>query len=360
MLEQVAAAFERKDYQTAAKLLQSLLQESPDNPWVQLYLGKLHEVSHKRREAERVYRQLLVLTTHPKVLIQARQGLQRLEAIKQEDRQRAITQATTETTNQEFGALILEPLNNEIKATVVKNFAQIMQLDVYTARLVIPSRGWRLYKTGQLGELQFYGKQLQQAGIPCFWVGLPHIQNLQVYQVQYFAQNQPQPKVICTNETNQTGHLTFNWSEVTAIVEGLLPIFEKVVDINARRQLLRKTQTQDYARFCDLHLRTRQSILRLYDHGYQFSQGLEVAPHDGQNTITINWNHLSSWIKQQLPQVKTWSDFTPFAETALDQTELLAHITPQIPLLRQEKTNWDAAFHLYSGCIFTKELVISS
>jgi predicted Zn-dependent protease len=38
MIEQVAIAFEHKDYQTAAKLLKPLLKESPDNPWVVFYL----------------------------------------------------------------------------------------------------------------------------------------------------------------------------------------------------------------------------------------------------------------------------------------------------------------------------------
>ena len=58
MIEQVAIAFEHKDYQTAAKLLKQLRKESPDNPWVQFYLGRLHEVSGKHQDAEKIYRQL--------------------------------------------------------------------------------------------------------------------------------------------------------------------------------------------------------------------------------------------------------------------------------------------------------------
>ena len=37
MIEQVASAFEKKDYRTAAKLLKQLLKESQRNPQVQLY-----------------------------------------------------------------------------------------------------------------------------------------------------------------------------------------------------------------------------------------------------------------------------------------------------------------------------------
>lgn len=284
----------------------------------------------------------------------ARQGLRRLQEIEQEERQRAISQATTQASDIEFGVLILEPLSTEIKTEASRKFAQIMQLDPYTARLILPSRGWRLYRTGQVGELKFYGEQLQQAGIPCFWATISQIQQIQVYQVKHFRESAPQATIICCNEANQLGSLTFDWSEVTARVVGLLPIFEEVVDRDVRGKLERKTQIRDYAQFCDLHLLGRRCILRLDDSGYEFQQGLEIIPQASQNTIRIHWNSLSSWIDQQLPQVKIWSDFTPFADTALDQTEMLSHIKSHIHLFRREETNWDSAFHLYSGLVLVK------
>lgn len=284
----------------------------------------------------------------------ARQGLRRLQEIEQEERQRAISQATTQASDIEFGVLILEPLSTEIKTEASQKFAQIMQLDPYTARLILPSRGWRLYRTGQVGELKFYGEQLQQAGIPCFWATISQIQQIQVYQVKHFRESAPQATIVCHNEANQLGSLAFDWSEVTARVVGLLPIFEEVVDRDIRGKLERKTQTQDYAQFCDLHLPGRRCILRLYDYGYEFQQGLEIIPQASQNTIRINWNSLLSWIDQQLPQVKIWSDFTSFADTTLDQTEMLSHIKSHINLFRREETNWDSVFHLYSGLVFVK------
>jgi hypothetical protein len=352
MIEQVAIAFEHRDYQTAAKLLKQLLKESPDNPWVQFYLGRLYEVSAKCRDAEKIYRQLLRETANAKILTLARQGLQRLQEIEQEERQRAIVQATAEPNNTELGVLVLEPLSQELKAAAALKFAQIMQIDTYTARLVLPSRSWRLYRTGQVGELKFYGKQLQKAGIPCFWATLTAIKQIQVFQVNYFGQFAPQSTVICHNQANQLGSLTFNWSEVKARVVGLLPIFEQVVDVDAHHKLERKTQTQDYAQFCDLHLPSRHCILRLYDNGYEFHPSVENIAQGSQNTIRINWNRLINSIEQQLPQVKVWSDFKPFAETVLDQTEMLGNIQSHIHLLRREKTNWDPAFHLYSGLVF--------
>ncbi|MCC5635905.1 tetratricopeptide repeat protein [Nostoc sp. CHAB 5844] len=360
MIEQVAIAFERKDYHTAAKLLQQLLKESPDNPWVQFYVARLYEVSHKRQDAEKIYRQLLQSTTNAKIVTQARQGLQRLKEVEQEERQRAIAKATAEPTTNEPGLLILEPLSNEQKSTVAAKFAQIMQLDPYTARLILPSRSWRVYRSGQVGELKFYGEQLKQAGIPCFWATIAAVQQIQVYQVEYFSESGLQPTVVCRNQTNQLGSLTFNWSEVQARVVGLLPIFEEVVDVDARHKLERKTQTQDYAQFCDLHIPGRRSILRMSDHSYDFQKGVEIAAQASQNTIRINWNQVLNWLEQHLPQVKLWSDFTPFAETVLDQTEMLNNITPHINLFRREQTNWDAAFQLYSGLVFSKCLAIAN
>ncbi|MEH2348632.1 MAG: tetratricopeptide repeat protein [Nostoc sp.] len=354
MIEQVAIAFDHKDYQTAAKLLKQLLVESPDNPWVQFYHGRLHEVSRKYQDAEKVYRQLLRNTTNTKIVSLARQGLQRLQEIELEERQRAISRAKSEPNNTEIGVLVLEPLSNEMKTEASRKFAQIMQSDPYTARLLLPSRGWRLYRTGQVGELQFYGKQLQQAGIPCFWATIAQIQQIRVYQVKHFQESAPQATVVCLNDTNQLGSLTFDWSEVTARVVGLLPIFEEVVDRDVRGKLERKTQTQDYAQFCDLHLPGRRCILRFDDNGYEFQQGLEIIPQASQNTIRINWNSLSSWIDRQLPQVKIWSDFTPFADTTLDQTEMLGNIKSHVHLFRREESNWDSAFHLYSGLVFVK------
>jgi hypothetical protein len=372
MLEQVATALESKDYHTAAKLLKQLQKESPENPLVQFYIGRFYELTGKHQEAEKVYRQLLRDTTiHTKVLTQARQGLQRLHELEQQERQKAISQAVADTSNAEFGVLVLEPVSNELKPQMAKQFAQIMHIDPYSARLMLPSRGWRLYRTGAIGELKCYGEQLRNANISCFWTTLAEIEKIQVFQVHYFQEFTPKATVICRNAANQLGSLSFDWSEVKGQVLGLLPIFEEVVDRDVRGKLERKTQTQDYFQFCDLHLPSKGCILRLYDNGYEFQQGAENTHLASQNTIRMNWNSLLSWVDQQLhtsslnarnshtqldSQVKVWSDFTPFAQTALDQTEMLSHLKSYIHLFRREKTNWDPAFHLYSGLAFVKNI----
>jgi hypothetical protein len=358
MLDQIAAAFERKDYKTAALLLKKMLQESPQDPWVQFYLGRIQEVSDKLDAAEKIYRQLLRETTNPRLATQARQGIQRVEILQQEKRRIEIEQATANPDNTQPGFLILETVSPEHKAPVAQGLAKVMKLDAYTARLQLPSRGWRLYRTGTIAELQIYTQELQEAGVPAFCVALTNLQKIQVFRVQYFQLVSPQPTIVCYNNANQLGTLSFNWSEITQRVEGLIPIFENVVDLDVRKRLHRKEQTQDYVRFCDLHLPGRKCILRLNDADYQHQQGVDFSPQSAAspngNTTRIPWNHLMDFLNAQLPEVPIAGDFTPFAETAINETESLKRLDAHIKLFRQVESDWDPAFHLYSGSIFLK------
>ncbi|BAZ07767.1 tetratricopeptide repeat protein [Calothrix sp. NIES-3974] len=348
MLEEVANAFTHKDYGTAAKLLKKLFQESPDDLWVQFYIGQLKEVSGKEGEAEKIYKRILRKSSHHQLTLQARKALQRLEVIPKQ------SQPDLKPVTDEPGLLILEPIPREQKQQAAQQLAKIMQIDPYTARLQLPSRGWRYYKTGGMGELTSWGEALQTAAIPCFWVDFAAISQIQIFQVDYFQPDTNQPRVTCRHHRTQ-GSLAFNWSEVTDKTTGLLPIFEQVVDINLRRQLERKTQTQDYANICDLHLPGRNSILRICDRAYQFSSH-PLPSSTEQNTLRSSWNQLQQWLNQQLPQIPTWSEFTPFAESILDQTEILSKFDPQMNLHRPQPSFWDNAFQLYSCLIFLKNI----
>lgn len=360
MIEQVAAAIDRKDYHTATLLLKRLVKKESHNPLVVFYVGRLQEVTGNLEAAENIYRQLLRETTNAKVIAQARQGLGRVEAIEQERKRQAIAKATSDPKNAEPGVLVLEPISNRLRLEAAQKFARIMQLDPYIARLHLPSRGWRLYRTGAVGEMGFYSQQLTEAGIPSIWASIADIQKINVFSVNYFKTSDPQPTVICQNELGQMGSLTFDWSEVKARVEGLLPIFEEVVDMDARRKLQRKTKTLDYAQFCDLHLPGRRSILRLGDRKYQFQYGVALAQKQessqpfNQATTRSNWNNLRNFLERQLPNTPIWSDFTTFAETGLDQIKSLGRFKFHIDLFRREETPWDAAFHLYSGLVFLR------
>lgn len=355
MFESVEAAFDRQDYKTAAQLLKPLRQQHPDHPFVQLYVGRLYEASGKLEAATATYRQILQAVTHPKIVTQARQGLQRVEAIAIAQKVKAIAQATADPNNAKIGFLILEPIVGDARQTAAQNFARIMRIDAYTARLQLPSRGWRLYRTGAIGELGFYGQELRKEGIPAFWTSLETLQELRVLRVDYLQAVSPGATAVCQNELDQRGALTFDWSEVTHRVEGLLPIFEDVVDLNSRKRMVRKEKTQDYVQVLDLHLPKRRCILRFCDRAYQFQQGVifeQDATPNHQATTRMRWNMLTQFLGDRLAAVPCRSDFTSFAETTQEHFAFLQDFPTHINLLRKAPTYWDAAFQLYSGLIF--------
>jgi hypothetical protein len=88
----------------------------------------------------------------------------------------------------------------------------------------------------------------------------------------------------------------------------------------------------------------------MFHNGISFS---EQQTRD-RTTVRINWNHLQNFLTQKLDRAQVWSDFTIFAETALDRTDFLDPIQSHIRLFRREPSNWDSAFHLYSGLVFSK------
>lgn len=363
LLDQIAAALDRQDYRTATRLLKDFLQESPQNIWGQFYKARIYEVSGKQQAASEIYRRLLQDATNPKLAAQARQGLQRLNDREQADRKSAIALATSDPENAEPGILVIESIRSDQKPAAAQSLAQIMKLDAYTARLQIPSRGWRLYRVGAIGELQFYGQQLRNARIPAFWASLNAVETLPVFQVHYIQSYEPNAVVVCENEQGQPGSLSFNWSEVRQRVEGMLPIFERVVDTDRKgvTERQRKQKTQDYAHLTDLHLSKRRCILRLCDLNYQFHQGVAFSAPAGdsiaidQATNRIHWNNLLAFLKYQLPQQPVWSDFQAFGETAIDQPLLLKRLKPHVHLFGQDSSLWNPTFHLYSSLAFLRE-----
>lgn len=363
MLDDVAAAFDRRDYPTAARLLKTLLKQSPEDPWVQLYLGRLREASNQLDEAEAVYRQLLRHVTHPRLATLVRQGIQRVETTQRAQRQQAIAQATADPANSDLGFLVLEAVTGDARDRAISSLARVMKVDAYTARLLLPNRGWRLYRTGAIGELQVYGKALQATAIPTLWASVTELSKIQVFHVNYLQAIAPKVTLVCQNEHEQLGSISFEWSEVSQRVEGLLPVFEQVLALGYRDRLERKEKTQDYAQFCDLHLPKRRCILRFHDSHYNFHQGVAVLPQQAlvdeldRHTIRTNWNGLMNLLDRQLPDTLVWSDFTTFAETAADFAAPLSRLKAHVHLLRQTDTFWDPAFHLYSTLIFLHRVV---
>lgn len=352
MLDQVAAAFACQDYQTASHLLRELLKQSPDDPWAKLYMGKLQEVAGKQKIAEGIYRQLLRDSSNAKLISQARQGLQRIETAAQKHRQQEIAQATANPEDQETGFLVLEAVSGESRQQIAKQFAQLLKLDGYTARGLLPSRGWRLYRVGPIGELQLLGKELHYAGVPSFWASQSDIQEIKVFQVNHFKALQPKATAVCLNHTHQPGILNFDWKEVQQRVTGLLPLFSQVLDVGYRDRPEWKESIQDYAHVCDLHLPNRNCILRIQDGKYDFRQGYMAGQQ--HETIRQRWNMLMATLNQQIPSLSVWSEFISFAETTNDFIGAIDRIEAHIDLPRADACPLDPTFHLYSCLAFLK------
>ncbi len=376
-INQIAAALEGKDYKQAAQLIKQLQKESPENPWVQYYIARYYELTNNLEKAQTTYKQILRDITNPKIVSQTRQGIQRIETAQQNLRQQAIQTAKNDPSNLEPGLLILEPVSPEKKPAAVQNISRIFKIDAYTTRMQIQSRGWRLYKTGPIAELRIYGQELLNAGIPVFWATLSDIQKIQIFRVQHF-QSLSSPAVVCKDKLSRLGAIEFNWSEVTQRVEGLLPMFIEIMDYSPHRrkeQFRHREIRQDYAQICDLHIPSRNCILRISDQSYEFQQGVDFTQISAdipalahpknqksrsqkskqipQSTTRINWNHLLEILDQQL-DVTVWSEFTSFAETVIDYTQMLSKIESHIEVERKSETPWDPAFQLYSGLAFLR------
>ena len=327
-LDDAIAAIEAGDYRTASRHLKVLYRTMPENPWVKFYIARLYEESQRLDEAEAAYRVLLRDSASPKIISQARQGLKRLEDKRKLKREQAIAQAKAKADPSEGGVLILEATAKEERKQSAQHLARIFEIEAYAARLMLQVRGWRLYRTGPLAELEVYEQELQGANIAAFSASLTEIANLNVWRVDYVKSLTPKPVVVCRDRHDRQGQFSFNWSEVKQQIRGGIPWFINAVsyDISRRTkdQVKRKIETQDFVQMCDLHLPKRGVILRFCDRSYDFDQGVVFAPEQQQKigklraaTLRINWNGLLKVFDHHLAEVLLWSDFSQFAETAI-------------------------------------------
>jgi hypothetical protein len=379
MIEEVALAIDEKDYKRAALLLEQL---PLDDPQVLLQMGRFQEATQAWAAAEATYRQLLRANAGTKATLAARQGIERVEAAQQQVREEQHEQARIEIQAQVsrqvdsdcrgLSALVLEAVDNDAKTALAQEFAKIMNIEPYAARLLLPSRGWRLYRSGQFPDLQAYAQQLQAVGVPLFCYPLAKLEKIKVLEVSYFQASAGNQATVLSTSGDihaEPQPFTFAWSEVQQRLEGQIPIFEQVVDRDQRGKMLRKEQVQDYVQFCDLHLPKRQTILRIYSGAYQFHQGMDLSPATAtasqvggksrvderlaNATTWANWQHMHAFLEQNLPNIHIVNEFSGFAETALDHPDLLQNIPAHIHLFRREEESlWDPAFHLYSCMAF--------
>jgi hypothetical protein len=263
VLDRIEAAFQRGNHAEIAQLLSTLDEQ---DPWTKIYWARLWEETEKIQQAESTYRNLLLQAANPKLALAARQGLERLQMERLQTRKHAISEAIADPTKTETGVLILAPIAPDQKTDAAQAMAQIMNIEPYGARMLLPSRSIRLYRVGAIGELEFYGQQMIEKGIPAFWLPLGQLQSVTVHPVLYFESIEDKVKVALQSEADQAPQsFQFAWADVSARVEGQIPIFEEVIDRDPQGKLKRKEQTQDHANFCDLHLPKQNCILRFSD-----------------------------------------------------------------------------------------------
>jgi len=367
MLEAISEAIKTEQFEVAAQLLQKCQQDPQENPWIGFYEARVAEAQGDWSRAKEGYQKLLISVNNPKLISKIRQGLARLaQQIEDQQQQERLAQSLAlekvraASPGQELGIFVLESIPPELKQPAAVKFAQIMQTDPYSARLQLPSRSWRLYRTGGIEELRFYVEKLQLANIPCFCVPLTQLLDFAIKPVFYLSKITPIVTAIYQVNKDEEAIFHFSWSEVSQRVEGLLPIFEKCVELDQKRKIVRKTKILDYARICDLHLPDRQIIIRLCDQSYEFKEGISLIPphfqQEKESTSQEQWSYLMQTFREQMPNKPVWTDFNPFAENAIDFKELLKLIDPHIYFMRREESDWDRAFHLYSSLIFHKSL----
>jgi tetratricopeptide (TPR) repeat protein len=360
MWDDLQAAIDAQDYQQAARMLKQWQQQTPQDPWLLLGISRYYEVTGKLEKAGNSYRKLIQTVSNPKVITQARQGIDRVNATAAAQREAAKAQAKAAPGSDQPGLLFLEAVTGEARKVAAQGLAKVMQLDPYVAGVQLPGKSPKLYRLGQIGELSFYQQSLQAAQTPAFCLTLADLKAPQVFRVQYIRSVLPQVAVICQSETGQVGTISFEWSEVTQQVGGMVPIFEQVVDVGPWGKMKRKERTQDYAHLLDLHLHGRGCILRFCDRTYQFQQGnpFEPPPADQEGTVRlassrVQWNQLRSHLQQHLRR-PLHNDFTQFGQGALEFIELMPSFASHIDLFRRDPCNWDEAFQLYSALIFAR------
>jgi hypothetical protein len=367
-LAAIAAAIDRQDYRKAAKLLKPFYADRPQDPWVQFYVAQIQAGTGSTEVAESLYRKLLKTSATPRFSRQIRLALEQLQSKSIAERQAQIAAALATPEAKVLGCLILKPLDREQRDRVLPEFAKLLRLDPYTARLQLSGRGLRFYRTGPIAELQFYVDAFAKIGLPAFCHDLNALRRLEVLhvdQIQWGGSGEPH-RVIgrvqphpgestgLPDSSGQLGHLLFKSREVSRSIIAQLPVHQSVPDLDLRGRRVRTVQVQDYAQCCDLILADRRCILRLCDRTYDFAAGQPELANQGWElsrpvTLREKWLTVLQNIERYLPQATNDRGMAIFAETAADFRPFLQQIKPQLAFgRRDEDQEADRIYDLYS------------
>lgn len=354
MYDLVSAALGAQQLTQAAQLIKQWQQKTPQDPWLKLAMGQYWEAKDELEKAQVTYTRLLQTTANTKVLVNAREGVQRVRDCLAQRREHDLSAAKQQPGAATTAVLALEPVAGDRREPAAQGLARIMQIDAYTARTRLPSKTWRLLRTGTAGELQYFCERLKAEGVPAHWVTIAQLQGLSTFRVQAIQAVEPQLTVLCQNSSGLQGTIQLAWGDITQWVVGQVPIFESVVDLDARGRLKRKDATQDYSEVIDLHLHGRGCILRLCDRTYRYRDGIPLPPASvfpSPLIAAVAWKAMKGYFMANIP-VAPITDFSGFGESALDLIDLLHHFDAHMDLGRSLPSPWDGAFHLYSSLRF--------
>ncbi|WP_017299183.1 hypothetical protein [Nodosilinea nodulosa] len=354
MYDLVSAALGAQQLTQAAQLIKQWQQKTPQDPWLKLAMGQYWEAKDELEKAQVTYTRLLQTTANTKVLINAREGVQRVRDRLARRREHELSAAKQQPGAASMAVLALEPVTGDRREPAAQGLARIMQVDAYTARTRLPSKTWRLLRTGPAGELQYFCEQLRAEDIPAHWATIDQLRGLSIFRVQAIQAIEPQLTVMCQSSTGQRGTIQLAWGDITQWVVGQLPIYESVVDLDARGKLRRKDATQDYSEVIDWHLHGRGCLLRLCDRTYRYRDAVPLPPADGFPSPLIAaaaWKAMKAYFADHILTAPV-TDFSGFGESALDFIDLLPHFDAHVDLGRSLPSPWDGAFHLYSSLRF--------
>jgi tetratricopeptide (TPR) repeat protein len=354
MEAQVAAALEVSDYKQVTRLLKQWQVNDPQNPLLRLYAAQLQERTNRLAAAEKNYLQLLKQTPSSKIMSQARAGIRRIQQQQQAQKAEALSRAKQVEGGDEVAILAIASPTQANRDQAIQGIAQVFNLDAYTARMKVPSGGFRIHRIGPWGEVSYYAQALKQAQAPTLVAKVSDIKALPIFQVCYFEAIDSQATVVCQNVDGQLSTISFDWSEVSGRVSGQLPIFEQVVDIGNWGKTVHKERVQDYSQVIDFHLKEREIVVRLCDRLYQYKKGTALTQQPGtlsQLNSRIQWNHLLERLSSALSSPQH-NDFTQFGKGALEFVPLLPPIPANLDIDRRAPSHWDQAFHLYSSLCY--------
>lgn len=356
MFAELEQAIASENYDLAQTIIKDLDKQKVDQLWLKYYQTLIIEKQDQLTQAEKDYRQIIKDSVYPdqKLINLIRNGIERIVELQEERKETKKEEFTKLEDSEELAVLIFEDVSLEEKKQLAPTLAKIMGIDRYTATLQIPTRSWRLYKTGNLGELNYYQAELSQAGLPCFCYPIKQINQMMVYQVKYIESDRQNLIFYCEDDQEKEPIIKLKFTEIDNFVTGMIPLFELTVNLDARNKIKKKQSTLDYIAFDDLHSISHNAIFRLNDRSYEFEKDQNIQ---GQSTTTKEkWQDLENNLKDKIKPEKVWSNFTLFAEGVVQFPEMLRQIKSHVHLFRREDTVWDEAFQLYSGLVFLQSL----